>query len=245
MQVVQWQCGIIAFLSAWLNLMNMVNQLPWFSIIMPVTKSFVLGFVKVFSYILMLLCAFAYTFHLLLMNRPAFQSLFTAVVKSVVWLRGDLGYDDTFLDEENDLPYPIMTNLLFVVFVTTVSSFIINLILTLPSSKLNDIRDGAAFNREECKCKLFLKYDICFPSYSKRKNIGILIDDDFKTNVFTRNILMLGSKAEETVSPDSLLLKLEDMQREMQEFRNQWNASTRRLSTLPLNEADYYEMNMV
>ena len=91
--------------------------------------------ITIFQVILMIviiIVAFAVSFHFLLSSTPAFSSMPYSIIKTLVWMLGDLGYDDVFLSEESPVLYPIEVNLLFVLFVTTIGGeyFVLNLLFS-------------------------------------------------------------------------------------------------------------------
>ncbi|KAK8398591.1 hypothetical protein O3P69_004023 [Scylla paramamosain] len=209
----QWQCGIIALLLAWLLLISKLNQLPVFSVFVPITTNFIKSFVKVLSYILLLLGLFAFIFYLLLSDQSAFSTMPQAMVKTIVWLLGDLGYDDTFLNPSHELVYPATANFLFVVFVTTISGFIVNLFVTQPSEKLEDFRKRTAFHNAASQSRLVLQLDVCFPYFRKqRTRITVTSTESEKShsNILAKILLKFYTAEEEEKVEDPLLKKLEE-----------------------------------
>ena len=213
LQKEQWQCGIIALLMAWLLLISKLNQLPVFSVFVPITSNFIKSFIKVVSYILLLLGLFAFIFHLLLADQSAFLTMPQAMVKTIVWLLGDLGYDDTFLNPDHPLVYPATANFLFVVFVTTISGFIVNLFVTQPSEKLEDFRKRTAFHNAASQSRLMLQLDVCFPYFRKqRTRITVTNNENEKnhSNILSKILLKFDTAEEEAKLEDPLLKKLEE-----------------------------------
>ncbi|XP_068211652.1 transient receptor potential cation channel subfamily A member 1-like [Palaemon carinicauda] len=220
LKVINWQSGIIALLLTWLHLINALNELPVLSVFMPVTESFIKSFFKVIFYIIMIVFVFAFTFHLLLRDQSAFATVPQAMVKTIVWMLGDLGYDDTFLKEEEALYYPIMVNSIFVVFVTILGGFIANMVITQPANKLNNFRDKALFHRAASRTKLFLKLDICFPFFRKKRTVGSFVDNESKAiNFFMKRIVMLDNKNE--LMPET---EVSPLQLQLEENNKQFNA---------------------
>lgn len=218
LEVWQWQFGIVALLVGCMHLINMLNQLPMLSVFMPITDSFLKSFFKVLFYIVMLVFMFAFIFHLLLRDQAAFITVPQAMVKTIVWMLGDLAYDDTFLSEEDNLLYPVMVNCLFVVFVTTIGGFIVNLVIAQPSEKLDDFREKAAIYRAVSRCRLFLRLDICFPFFWKYKTKGTFVEEVTKRNgysILPRKLLMLDNKLEEVEPPNPFQVQLEEQNKQI------------------------------
>lgn len=185
---------------------------------MPITAKFFKSFLKVVSYILMLVFVFAFVFHLLLRENVAFTGIPQAVVKTIVWMLGDLSYDGTFLDDKHPLLYPIMVNIIFVIFVTTLGGFIVNLAITQPSEKLDTFRSKASFHRAASRCRLFLRLDVCFPYFQKLRTHGTATDKceaRFSTLFTTRKLLMLDNIEEEKKPEETIHHQLEKQKKQI------------------------------
>lgn len=190
---------------------------------MPITTSFMKSFVKVLSYILLLLGLFAYIFHLLLSDQSAFISMPQAMVKTIVWLLGDLAYDDTFLNLDHPLVYPTLANFLFVMFVTTISGFIVNLVITQPSEKLEDFRKRTAFHNAVSQSRLVLQLDVCFPYFQKQRTRTTVTNTEHEksnSNILSKILLKLYTADQGTVVEDPLLKKLEEQHQQIAHLVN-------------------------
>ena len=129
----QWEAGLIAVLFAVLLFINDLNNIPLVSAFLPLNSKFILKIFRIFFYAFIILFTFGYAFHLLLGADGAFISLNQSFVKTLVWFLGDLGYDDTFI--EKDPKYPVLTNLIFVLFVSVIIGFITNMAISHPSER--------------------------------------------------------------------------------------------------------------
>lgn len=207
----QWQCGIFGLLLEWILFIHKLNQLPVLFVFMPVTKYFLWNYIKALGYILLFLFAFSYIFHLLLADQAAFESLSQAMMKMIVWLLGDLNYDDTFVDSH--LVHPNLARLMFVAFIFIMGGFIANLAIAQPSDRLDEFRKDAAFFQVAAQSTLILEIRACFPYIQK------LIINLHQTNMSTENTLVdkLTRKIfksyivnEKSTSKDSTLQSLEE-----------------------------------
>lgn len=188
---------------------------------MPITTSFIKSFAKVLSYILLLLALFAYIFHLVLLDQSAFISMPQAMVKIIVWLLGDLAYDDTFLNLDQPLVYPALANFLFVMFVTTISGFIVNLFITQPSEKLENFRRRTAFHNAASQSKLVFQLDVCFPYFRKQRTRITTSESEKSDSKILSKVLLKFYTAEEEAEPDDpLLKKLEEQQHQIAQLLN-------------------------
>ena len=150
-----------------------LNDIPAFSVFMPITIKFAKSFIKVLGHIFLILFIYAYIFYLLFKEQhSAFQNIWYSMIKSTVWVLGDLGYDDMFLDDSSPVIYPVMSNLIFLIFVTSISGFIINLIITQPAEHLDSFRNDAAYYKVSSRIQMMLKYDQLFHSFYRPKSVS-------------------------------------------------------------------------
>ncbi|KAK4301591.1 hypothetical protein Pmani_026369 [Petrolisthes manimaculis] len=154
--VTQWQCGIIALIIQWFDLLYNFNSLLRHNIFYVINAHFLKSYMKGTLFVVVVIAVFAFAFHVLLPSQAAFATFPRAIVKTVVWLRGDLAYDDTFLNQSLD--YPIMANILFLIFSCVVGVFILTL-LKSPSTDKKELRVYQKVSRAH----LILMFDMCFP----------------------------------------------------------------------------------
>ena len=150
----QWEAGLIAVLFAVLLFINDLNNIPLVSAFLPLNSKFILKIFRIFFYAFIILFTFGYAFHLLLGADGAFISLNQSFVKTLVWFLGDLGYDDTFI--EKDPKYPVLTNLIFVLFVSVIIGFITNMAISHPSERY---RTHAELGKYASCLDLFTTFD--------------------------------------------------------------------------------------
>lgn len=171
----------MSILMMWGRIGNTVSKVPFASVFTPVTREFVLSFLKGIFYVLTVLFLFAYTFFLLFSDHAAFSTIYQAWVKSVTWMFGDLGYDDTFI--EQSVYYPVFSNVLFLVFLLVIG----NVIVTLVKSPAID-EEEVELQRLMKFAQMILKFDVCFQCCRKKAvrggttNLGFM--QRLKKNIF-------------------------------------------------------------
>lgn len=145
------------------------------------------------------------------------------MVKTIVWLLGDLAYDDTFLNSDQPLIYPVLANFLFVMFVTTISGFIVNLFIGQPSEKLEDFRKRTAFHNAASQSRLVLQLDVCFP-YFKKQRTRITVtnteNDKSNSNILSKILLKFYTAEEGEEKDDPYLKKLEEQHQQIVQLLN-------------------------
>nr|XP_045587401.1 transient receptor potential cation channel subfamily A member 1-like [Procambarus clarkii] len=161
-----WQCGILALLMAWIQLIQIINKLPQCSVFTISTWDFIKCYLKGLMYIGMVILLFALIFHLLLQDNSAFKSIPQSFMKTVVWMLGDLGYNDTFIQEP--LSYPVLVNVLFFVFICTIWAFIVTLVKA-PSSNEKEVE----LFKKAALANYLLNLDVCFPWFKRKHAVGM------------------------------------------------------------------------
>ena len=211
LQTWQLHCGIIGLLLEWILFIEKLNQLPVLFVFMPATKRFIWNFIKALGYILLLLYAFSYIFHLLLIDKTAFGSMSKAMMKMIVWLFGDLNYDDTF--GKGDLSYPHMAKLMFVAFIIIMGGFIANLAIAQPSDRLDEFRKDAVFFHKAAQVTLFLEIKTCFPRIQKLIMYYVHENESLINNIIVKmakRIFKPHIIDEKSTSQDTTLQNLEE-----------------------------------
>ncbi|XP_050718071.1 transient receptor potential cation channel subfamily A member 1-like isoform X2 [Eriocheir sinensis] len=154
--VYAWECGILALLFSWLDLIHNIDLLLQFIMFAALNANFLKEYIKGLMYFGMIVFIFSFAFHLLLWEQASFHSLPQSMVQVVVWMVGDLNYDDNFLNA--NLDYPLLSNSLFLLFVCTVGAFFVTLLKTPSFSKKR-----LCYLKQTGRINLLLKIDMSFP----------------------------------------------------------------------------------
>lgn len=156
LQVYAWECGIVALLLLWLDLIHNINKVPQFTMYSALNANFFKDYTKGLMYLGMVVFVFSFAFHLLLKDHVSFTSVPMSMVQVVMWIVGDLNYNENFLN--TNLDYPLLSISLFLLFVCTVGAFFVTLLRT-PSSNKKRLR----YYKQTERIYLLLKIDIWFP----------------------------------------------------------------------------------
>ncbi|XP_068239124.1 transient receptor potential cation channel subfamily A member 1 homolog isoform X2 [Palaemon carinicauda] len=159
-----WQFGIFAVLTAWLHLVNAVNQ-ALTSEFLPIAKELLEILLKVVYFLVTFVAIFAFIFHLLLLEKKAFESVHQSIASTIVWMLVDLGYTDTFVDTQ--LSYPILSNIIFFLFITTIGCLIVSLINKERIVKSKGKELDLGYRRLVIYTRLIFRYDMCFPYFRR------------------------------------------------------------------------------
>ena len=135
---------------------------------MPFTYALVITFFKVILHIIIIVVAFSSVFKFLLPTTPGFDTFSQSFVKTLVWMLGDLAYDDTFLNPDIPLHYSILSNVLFIVFVTTIAGFIFNMIMMHSSDQLVRYQKLAKIHYADACLRMQLLVDDVIPQQRRK-----------------------------------------------------------------------------
>ena len=212
-QAWQWQVGVITVLLFGMHTINAINKIPTCSAFLPITTKFLKSFLKIFCYVVSIVLLYGTVFYLTLNPLKAFESLPQAMIKTTVWLLGDLAYDDTFLEE--NLLYPWLSKIIFIVFATSVAAFIANLLISNPTRFIEEYSEFAEWNKYRLTAEMFLDFDICFPWIRRcfiRSHIVVpKAKQDPSDIIKEENLLKADSDCVHKDNIESRLTKLEDL----------------------------------
>ena len=141
---------------------------------MPFNKKLLFTYFKLVLNIGLLLISFAICFMFLIPDNPAFKSIPISLMKTLFWLLGDLGYDDTFLPEK-PLNYSVLSNILFVVFILGIGSIAFNLLTRDSAEAIDSIKQKSSFYQANATLSIHLLLDDCFPS--QRRKYAVIAKD--------------------------------------------------------------------
>ncbi|CAL4137388.1 unnamed protein product [Meganyctiphanes norvegica] len=193
LQKYQFICGILTLLLGWDLFMTTLNRFPSLHAFNPINTAFLISFTRILVYLGILLFAFAFIFHLLLQNHLPFTSFAQSIMKTVVWMLGDLSYDDLFIDtmKEDNITIKVLSNVVFCIFVATLGGFITNLAMSSPLESLDGIKNVPAY-RNASLIIWFLRLEVKFACIRKFRCIKMLgrkdADDKYRPGVRYRLI---------------------------------------------------------
>ena len=143
-----------------MHLISSLNNIPKFRVYTPFSFNFMPRlFLKLLLYIGIIITFFAIAFSFLLGNKEAFTSPLTAIGKTFSWMMGDLAYDDGFVVQSTALLYPYQTTILFMVFTTMSTVFVLNMIIVASSQQMKRYEQTAKFLHANSRLILQLHID--------------------------------------------------------------------------------------
>lgn len=142
-----------------------IDHLPFFNILTSITREFVQKYLKGLLCAMYIVSLFAFIFYLLFMNEKEFRSIPYAILSIAFWQMGDFNQEIFF----KDIKYPVISHVLFIVYLCTFGAFIVTLIQA-PSTT----RETSLLNKKMKMISLIFDIDICFPCIRKCYKTGIL-----------------------------------------------------------------------
>lgn len=142
-----------------------IDHLPCFNILTSITREFVRKYLKGLVCATYIISLFAFIFYLLFLGEKEFSSLPYAVLSIAFWQMGDFNQEIFF----KDVKFPVISHVLFIVYLCTFGAFIVTLIQA-PSTT----REASLLNKKMKMINLIFYIDICFPYIRKCYKTGIL-----------------------------------------------------------------------
>ncbi|KAF3835887.1 hypothetical protein F7725_028445 [Dissostichus mawsoni] len=105
--------------------------------------------IRIVMIFLYLMLAFGLAFHALMLNQREFESVPLSVVQTFVMMVGELNYQNNFLDTylKNELPFGVLTYVIFVIFVLLMPILLVNLMIGLAVGDIAEVQRNAALKR--------------------------------------------------------------------------------------------------
>ena len=137
-----------------------LNEIPLFSMFLPVTMRFIRTFVQFSVYAFLFIILYTLIFFELMRQvvNLGFESVPSAFLKTIAWFLGDLDYNDTFLNEEKPIPNPKTTKIFYILYIISVTGFIGNMIATRSANPLGEFKEDAEFHEISSQLQKIFKY---------------------------------------------------------------------------------------
>ncbi|XP_033118085.1 transient receptor potential cation channel subfamily A member 1 homolog isoform X1 [Anneissia japonica] len=180
----QWQCGAVAILLAWINLILFIQKLPRLGIYVVMFTDVLKTFLQFSFVFLLFIIAFSLGFYTLLMNQEPFNTVWYAFVKTFVMMIGEFEFDTTFHSQnyldttagqtpEEDfltsLYYKQATYVVFTIFAVIMSIILMNLLVGLAVDDIKEVQNQAKLQRLAKQVDLALEIEEALPLFFWRK----------------------------------------------------------------------------
>uniref|UniRef100_A0A8C9Z2Q4 Transient receptor potential cation channel, subfamily A, member 1b n=1 Tax=Sander lucioperca TaxID=283035 RepID=A0A8C9Z2Q4_SANLU len=145
----QWQAGALAVLSSWIGFLLYLQRFEGVGIYVVMFWEIMRTLVRIVMLFVYLMLAFSLAFHALMLNQKEFDTVPLSVIQTFVMMVGELNYQNNFLDTylKNELPFGILTYIIFVNFVLLMPILLVNLMIGLAVGDIAEVQRNAALKR--------------------------------------------------------------------------------------------------
>ncbi|XP_072234361.1 transient receptor potential cation channel subfamily A member 1-like [Leuresthes tenuis] len=144
-----WQAGATAVLTSWIGFLLYLQRFEGVGIYVVMFGEIMKTLVRIVTLFVYLMLAFSLAFHALMLNQREFNSVPLSVMQTFVMMVGELNYQSNFLDAflKNELPFGVLTYLIFVNFVMLMPILLVNLMIGLAVGDIAEVQRNAALKR--------------------------------------------------------------------------------------------------
>ena len=198
--------GAIGIFFAWINLLLFIRKFPTLGIYVVMFLDVTKTFFKFSVTFILFIVAFALGFYTLLEDKfpLTYYNIGRAIVKTLVMMIGEFDFDDLF--NGGEVHPPVITWLLFIVFVIIMTILLMNLMVGLAVDDIKVVLDQAAMTRISMQVHLVIDVEKSLPrSFRMRyisNNMMVYPNREFKWYMVTllSHITTMG-EIEEAIKP--------------------------------------------
>uniref|UniRef100_A0A8C6LXV4 Transient receptor potential cation channel, subfamily A, member 1b n=1 Tax=Nothobranchius furzeri TaxID=105023 RepID=A0A8C6LXV4_NOTFU len=142
-----WQAGAMAILNSWIGFLLYLQRFEGVGIYVVMFGEIMKTLVRIVMLFLYLMLAFSLAFHALMLNHVCCMPL--SVIQTFVMMVGELNYQNNFLDAflNYQLPFGILTYVIFVIFVLLMPILLVNLMIGLAVGDIAEVQRNASLKR--------------------------------------------------------------------------------------------------
>ncbi|KAM6976850.1 transient receptor potential cation channel subfamily A member 1-like [Aplochiton taeniatus] len=166
-----WQAGAWAALVSWGNFLLYLQRFERFGIYVVMLREIMKTLVSIVVLFFFLIFAFGLTFHALMLNQKAFERLDLSLIQIFVMMVGELNYQSNFLDAYliDELPFPFLTYMVFVMFVLAMPILLMNLMIGLAVGDIAEVQRNAALKRIAMQIELHTNLEEKLPYWFMKR----------------------------------------------------------------------------
>uniref|UniRef100_A0A7N8WR30 Transient receptor potential cation channel, subfamily A, member 1b n=1 Tax=Mastacembelus armatus TaxID=205130 RepID=A0A7N8WR30_9TELE len=144
-----WQAGAVAVFNSWVGFLLYLQRFEGVGIYVVMFGEIMKTLVRIVLLFMYLMLAFGLAFHALMLNQKEFDSVPLSVMQTFVMMVGELNYQNNFLDAylNHELPFGLLTYLIFVNFVLLMPILLVNLMIGLAVGDIAEVQRNAALKR--------------------------------------------------------------------------------------------------
>ncbi|XP_077974997.1 transient receptor potential cation channel subfamily A member 1 homolog [Styela clava] len=161
----QWKLATIDIFLSWIVLLLFVEAIPKFDlgIYVVMFTNILKTFLKFSVVLIVFVCAFGFSFHVLFQNQIAFGNLWDSIVKTIVMMIGEIEYESIFTAEHSSseytdqVYYEKVSYLVFLTSLIIMSIIVMNMLVGLAVDDIKAITNKAEMKSRAQHAKLVLE----------------------------------------------------------------------------------------
>jgi len=158
------EVGAVALFFGWMNLILYFRRLSSYGQYVIMLTTMFVTLVKVLLLWMLFVMAFATTFYMIMDEEHFSGKLGYSMMTMYVMTLGELNYHDEFMPWE-DLPFPTLTNILFIVLVLGMPIIMMNMLVGLAVGDIDKIQQNALMDRYVLQVQLLLDIERSMPMF--------------------------------------------------------------------------------
>ncbi|KAL8599950.1 hypothetical protein ACOMHN_050252 [Nucella lapillus] len=165
----QWSVGAISVFLAWFNLVLFIQKFPQLGIYVVMFTDVLYTFVQFFVVFFLFIIAFALAFYMVFQQQGPFSNVPKSLIKTSVMMIGEFEFDSIFNSDTEEVLYPAVSYILFVIFLIIMSILLMNLLVGLAVDDIKAVQEQAALKRMAMQVELALDVERVIPDFIRRK----------------------------------------------------------------------------
>uniref|UniRef100_A0A3Q2C6S8 Transient receptor potential cation channel, subfamily A, member 1b n=1 Tax=Cyprinodon variegatus TaxID=28743 RepID=A0A3Q2C6S8_CYPVA len=144
-----WQAGAMAVLFSWIGFLLYLQRFEGIGIYVVMFGEIMRTLIRIVMLFVYLMLAFGLAFYALMLNQKEFNSVPLSVIQTFVMMVGELNYQNNFLEAflNNELPFGVLTYVIFVFFVLLMPILLVNLMIGLAVGDIAEVQRNASLKR--------------------------------------------------------------------------------------------------
>ncbi|XP_026998616.2 transient receptor potential cation channel subfamily A member 1a isoform X2 [Tachysurus fulvidraco] len=174
-----WQAGALASLISWVNLLLYLQRFQRFGIYVVMFREICRTLLSIIVIFVYLILAFALAFYALMIKQKHFGRVFLSLMQTFAMMAGEINYQDNFLKPyiAQQLPFPILTYLIFAWFVLLVPILLMNLLIGLAVGDIAEVKNNACLKQIGMQIELHTNLEERLPHWFMKRVDQISVKD--------------------------------------------------------------------
>ncbi|XP_066924835.1 transient receptor potential cation channel subfamily A member 1-like isoform X2 [Clytia hemisphaerica] len=169
----KWNAGSIAILLGWSNLLLYLKRFPFFGLYVVMFMEVFKSLISVLPLFTTFIIGFALSFYVLMDGETAFKHVGRAIMKTGVMTIGEFEFNGIMTEyyakngvrDKNVLPYPIITYLIFTLFLVLMPILTMNFLVGLAAGDIEAVRKNAYLRILRAQVHILKTIELSYPKW--------------------------------------------------------------------------------